>query len=57
MTHLERIYRVADDVERTVLDALCVRAGIMRQCDCRALVLAGKQCMECGRTPTRPAVA
>lgn len=49
MTHLDRLYRVADDVERVVLDALAVRAGIMRQCECRALVLAGRQCPECGR--------
>jgi len=57
MTHLERLYRVADDVERVVLDALAVRAGIMRQCDCRALVLAGKQCLECGRFPAKVATA
>lgn len=54
-TLLDRVYAVADDDERAVLDRLAVRAGILRECECRALVLAGRQCLECGRTPTRPA--
>jgi hypothetical protein len=33
MTQLERLYRVADDRETVVLNALAVRAGIMRRCE------------------------
>jgi len=54
-THLERVYAVADDAERVVLDRLAVRAGIMRECECHTLVIAGRQCVECGRVPQRPA--
>lgn len=52
-THLDRLYAVADDRERVVLDRLAVRAGIMRECECLTLVIAGRQCVECGRVPQR----